>query len=241
MKNIFVSRPTWIATEFQTGLDCFLRFMRSHELNPRTLGASDYPSKTPLDEVISLMSLCSGAIILGYPQIYVEKGMLKDQAIPTPNTQPYFLPTEWNHIEAGLAHARGLPLLVIHHRGVRRGIFDRGAISNFIYERDLTDASWPLHEDINGAFAKWKSELLESHQNSHKSGDFSSGIHLIRAHGVLWNKSATGIEAIAYCPKCRLAMSVFPPGSNEMIACSQCNFIAPFRPGEIGKIVENIK
>ncbi|MEK6741986.1 MAG: hypothetical protein AABZ15_00085 [Nitrospirota bacterium] len=215
--------------------------MRSHELNPRTLGASDYPSKTPLDEVISLMSLCSGAIILGYPQIYIEKGLLKDQSIPTPSTQPYFLPTEWNHIEAGLAHARGLPLLVIHHKGIRRGIFDRGAISNFIYERDLTDASWPLHEDISGAFAKWKSDLRQSKPIAQNATGVALEIHLIQARGVLWNRSAEGIEEVAYCPKCHLAMSVFPPGSDEMIACSQCNFIAPFRPSEIGGIIAGIK
>jgi hypothetical protein len=31
------------------------------------------------------------------------------------------LPTEWNHIEAALAYSQQLPLLVIHHRGIKRG------------------------------------------------------------------------------------------------------------------------
>ena len=121
--DVFVSRPTWVAAEFEAGLAAFLRVLRSLDLTPRTLGATDYPSKAPLDEVIALMGKCAGAVILGYPQLVVETGHLKG----VPINQALELPTEWNHIEAGLAYARELPLLVIHHRGVRRGIFDRGA------------------------------------------------------------------------------------------------------------------
>lgn len=232
MSNVFISRPTWVSAEFRDGLECFLQLLTSHGLIPRTLGASDYATRTPLDEVISLMKQCSGTIILGFPQIGIKKGTLKGKSIPQGNDTPFLLATEWNHIEAALAHASGLPLLVIHHKGVRRGIFDRGTISNFIYEQDLTDASWPLHREISGAFTKWKSELQQS-----KKGTLPGNSELVptmfQAHGVLWNRIGASIEEIAYCPTCKLAMSVFPPGSNEMIACSKCNFIAPFRPNEI--------
>ena len=158
MRDIFVSRPTWISSEFQPGLDHFLSFLKSHELNPRTLGASDYPSKTPMDEVIKIIKSCCGTIILGYPQIQIEKGVLKGEKI---SEMGLLLPTEWNHIEAALSYANKLPLLVIHHIGVKRGIFDRGTISNFIYERDLANHSWSLEKDISGAFSTWKSELID--------------------------------------------------------------------------------
>lgn len=56
----------------------------------------------------------------------------------------------------------------------------------------------------------------------------------VDADGVSWNRKPDGtFEQWAYCPKCRLAMTTFPPGSNEMLLCSRCNFAAPFRPGEI--------
>lgn len=56
----------------------------------------------------------------------------------------------------------------------------------------------------------------------------------VEMSGVLWKKNNIGVyESIIYCPSCQLAMSVFPPGSNEMIVCSKCHFIAPFRPNEL--------
>lgn len=67
MLNIFVSRPTWVSSEFRKGLDNFLKFIEGHGFKPRTLGVEDYPTKAPLDEIIRLMEDCVGAIILGYP------------------------------------------------------------------------------------------------------------------------------------------------------------------------------
>jgi hypothetical protein len=155
MIDVFVSRPTWISPEFKEGLDGFLGLLESLQLNPRTLGATDYPTKAPLDEVISLLDECGGAVILGYPQIMVSEGRIK-----TKEVRNIPLATEWNHIEAGLAYARSLPLLVIHHLGVGRGIFDRGAINSFIYERDLSAPQWPLAPEIRGSVSKWKDQCV---------------------------------------------------------------------------------
>ncbi len=151
MIDIFLSRPTWVGDNFKKGVDNFLRFLKSHELNPRTLGSSDYPSDSPLDEVISLMEKCSGAIILGYPQITITQGTLKGEKFDS----EMLLPTEWNHIEAGLAYARHLPILLIHHLNIRRGVFDRGAVNKFLYEIDLSNSDWPLDERISGALESW--------------------------------------------------------------------------------------
>ena len=151
MIDIFLSRPTWVGDRFKEGLDNFLRFLKSHGLNPRTIGTSDYPSDSPLDEVILLMEKCSGAIILGYPQITVMQGMLKDKKLEN----EMLLSTEWNHIETGLAYARNLPILLIHHLNIKRGVFDRGAVNKFLYETDLSNPGWPLDERISGALLSW--------------------------------------------------------------------------------------
>ena len=101
------------------------------------------------------MEICEGAIILGYPQIEVKEGTIKNE----PLSDPLLLPTEWNHIEAGLAYARRLPLLVVHHIGVARGIFDKGVTDRFIYEVDLSKSDWPLSSEISGALKSWKGEI----------------------------------------------------------------------------------
>ncbi len=157
MINIFLSRPNWIDQSFIKGLEGFLLVLNNLEMKPRTIGATDYPNRSPLDEVIKLMEQCNGAIILGYPQITIKVGTVKEKQID----KELILPTEWNHIETGLAYARGIPLLVIHHIGIIRGVFDRGAISNYIYEINLAKPDWPLRVEIQGALSNWKKEVVQ--------------------------------------------------------------------------------
>lgn len=155
MKNIFLSRPNWIPPECRDGLNNFLTLLKSLELVPRTIGATDYPNKSPMDAVIDLLKECEGAIILGYPQITLMSGSIKDNPI----NDNLVLATEWNHIEAGLAHALELPLLIIHHTTVSRGIFDRGVLNYFLYQKDFCDKTWGISPEISGALTKWKSLL----------------------------------------------------------------------------------
>lgn len=60
-------------------------------------------------------------------------------------------------------------------------------------------------------------------------------------NGVLWKKFDGVIETIAYCPECELAMSAFPPGSDEMLICSKCNFTAPFTPNEVKALAKKLE
>ena len=159
--NIFVSRPTWISSEFEEGLDAFLLTLKNMGLIPRTLGASDYPSKAPLDEVIEIMDECKGAIVLGYPQISVISGTVKDE----PLNSPLILPTEWNHIEAALAYSKGLPLMILHHLEVSRGVFDRGVMNAFVHQVNLTKQNWCLDSTLNGAMTKWKENCISGNAN----------------------------------------------------------------------------
>ncbi len=164
--SIFLSRPTWIAPAFQPGLDAFIRLLESHDLRPRTLGATDYPSRAPLDEVIELMADCAGAVVLGLPQITIATGTVKDRSVANLS-----LGTEWNHIEAALAYARNLPLLVVHHEDVSRGIFDRGTLNCFVYVRDLADPTWPSAVDLTGALTKWRSHVAAGLVRSEAKAD----------------------------------------------------------------------
>lgn len=155
MKDIFLSRPNWVSNSYSKGLDNFLNLLSSHELNPRTIGTTDFPNKSPMDEVIELLYKCEGAIILGYPQIIINNGLVKDDPI----IESISLSTEWNHIEAGLAHALGLPLLVIQDKSVSRGIFDRGVLNSFLYQKEFKDEAWGMSKEIIGALSQWKSKL----------------------------------------------------------------------------------
>lgn len=173
--DVFVSRPNWIDSIYEEGLTGFLAFMESHSLKPRTIGKTDYPNSCPLDEVISLLLECKGVIILGYPQISITTGQIKDESISN-----VILPTEWNHIEASLAYSKRLPLLLIHHQGISRGVFEHGAISKYIYQVDFTKPTWFLAENIIGALSKWKSTIFSGQSDSNESSSISSNIKITK-------------------------------------------------------------
>ena len=170
--NIFVSRPTWVAPEFEEGLKVFLAILENNNLKPRTLGASDYPSKAPLDEVIEIMDQCSGAVVLGYPQISIESGVVKEEKLDS----ELVLPTEWNHIETALAYSKGLPVLVIHHESVRRGVFDRGVMNAFVHSFDLKIPSWPVDTALGGAITAWKNNCEKGNSNFPSSKPIESDL-----------------------------------------------------------------
>ena len=75
MIDVFLSRPTDISDGQQQGMDNLLSLLKFAELNPRTLGATDYPQESPLSEIIEILHSCSGMIVLGYPKIIIEKGL----------------------------------------------------------------------------------------------------------------------------------------------------------------------
>jgi hypothetical protein len=154
--NVFISRPTWVPEPYEEGLNSFIEFLKKEEFDPHTLGTTDFPVDSPLDEVINLMEKSSGVIVLGYPQIKIQKGLIKDEQVKNKH-----LPTEWNQIEGVLAYSLKKPLLIMHDKGISRGIFDRGAINKFIHEVDLREVDWFLNTEIEGAIYNWKSKIKE--------------------------------------------------------------------------------
>ena len=158
MVDVFVSRPTWVPDLFKPGLDGFRRTLSDLGLNPRTIGTTDYPVEGSFDAVMRVMNECDGAVILGYPQIWIREGTVKQAEVESEMT----LPTEWNHIEAALALALGKPVLVIRDVGISGGVFDHGAGNNFIYEEDLSNSGWPISERIHGALESWKETISKS-------------------------------------------------------------------------------
>ena len=63
----------------------------------------------------------------------------------------------------------------------------------------------------------------------------------VNYQGVLWEHAEGTISAVAYCPRCKLAMSALPPGTDEMLVCSKCNFTAPFLPSQVGALAKQLE
>jgi len=70
----------------------------------------------------------------------------------------FYLPTEWNNLEAGIAFALKLPMLIICENGIGGGVFDRGVTDLYIHHDNLPT------ENIKGSATKLITKYFESEQ-----------------------------------------------------------------------------
>jgi hypothetical protein len=151
--EIFLSRPSRLEPRFHKPLAGLERFLNGHRLTPRTLGTNQYTLQSPMDAVLELMDHCKGAIVLGYPQLKVSSGQINGKAVPL---KPRLMhATPWNHMEAVMAYAKDLPLLIIGHEGVTGGVFDKGVLGQYIFTANLAKDGWFRDKRIAGAFPQW--------------------------------------------------------------------------------------
>ena len=87
------------------------------------LDPEDYPSSGALAEVARRIRACHGAIVLGLPDIEVQKGAWRPDTPASGNLDRRWLATPWSHVEAGMAIGLGLPVLLLADDDIRDGVF----------------------------------------------------------------------------------------------------------------------
>lgn len=155
--DVFISRPTSLEEPFEVAYSEFNVLLLSHSLRPRRLGASDYPRKAPLREVINVMKCCRGAIVLGYPQVSMRHEV-RHCGRPT-NDWGHVFPTPWNQIEGALAYREGFPVLVVAQHNVTGGVFDYGVTGEMVIHMDLAKPDWCRSPVFQQPFGDWLREV----------------------------------------------------------------------------------
>ena len=159
--NIFISRPTKIAEEFEKQFTLFDKFLKRAGFNPVRLGANNYTLDAPLRGVIELMKTCQGAIIFGYPQYELNAHISKGgRIIPDIKDIKFTMPTPWNQIEATLAYKDEIPVFIIAHNGVTGGVFDHGVTGEYVLNLNLKKNEWYKDQEFQGVFSAWKNKIL---------------------------------------------------------------------------------
>lgn len=162
MIDVFLSRPNNIGIEEQETLSLIEKILRERDLKLRTIGATDFPNQVPMIAIKNVMKECKGAIIIGFKQIKIEKGINKIGTSNEMELHNKFLPTPWNHIEATMAFVLDLPLLIIRDNEVDGGIFDIGVTNNFIHTFNLATNEWIDEESFLQPFNQWYKEIIKN-------------------------------------------------------------------------------
>jgi hypothetical protein len=133
-------------------------------LEPRALGRGDYPVDSPLREVVVIAKHCSGGLVLGFSQLSVERAQSKSGTPDERRVTGLRVPTPWNHLEAGILFALGLPLLVFREEDVAGGIFDLGASDAFVHQMPTVGGALDV-EGLREVFLRWQARVRERYYN----------------------------------------------------------------------------
>lgn len=152
--RVFVSRPSRFLPEHQPGVERFLQVLAAQGLQPLTVGTLALTANdNPTQQVVRLVDNTYGMVVLGWPQVQIEQGRLRGEPMA-----PTSLPTEWNHIEAAVAVARGRPLMFLRERSVaERGMLDARSLGWFVHDVNGADPAWP--ESMVPALKRWLVEV----------------------------------------------------------------------------------
>ena len=105
---------------------------------------------------------CAGGIILGFEQIYIEKGKRKrnskEQKLIT-KEKPVLIPTPWNNLEAGILFGLKLPLLIFKEEGIEGGVFDYGISDAFIHNMPPPNPTKAKINELKQVFLKWFAQV----------------------------------------------------------------------------------
>jgi hypothetical protein len=158
--NVFVS-VGGTATDTQ---EAFVRAvedrLRSEGLIPHTVGRNTFSADAPLKAVTDLMDKCAGTLVIVLERTYFASGTEKRGGPKEITLTNVKLPTPWNQIEAAMAYARGLPLMVVVEAGVKsEGLLERG---NDWYVQWVMPESAALNSnEFNGVLASWKQKMMQ--------------------------------------------------------------------------------
>lgn len=163
---IFVSCPTQLNQEQELKRLVIMKLLEDLQMEPRSLGRSDYPKDYPLKEVYVIAKHCSGGVILGFEQIFVENGIKKRETIEEKqiiSSNPMLIPTSWNHLEAGILFGLKLPLLIFKEDGIEGGVFDDGITDVFVHKMPPAKTDKSKYNELKQVFLKWQGEVSTSY------------------------------------------------------------------------------
>lgn len=135
---VFLSRPNPFLEEHQKFIDKLKMKLKEYSLETITLQADEYDLTDSINYLKGMIKQCYGIIIIGFKQIFIDKGSKKRGGITNPD---FFYPSEIDlsnqaltspfcHIEGTIGLLNDLPLLIINEEGVREeGIIQGGRFS----------------------------------------------------------------------------------------------------------------
>lgn len=141
---VFLSYPQ----PFNAGQEAFITalksFMQQRNLEPRTLGVTDYDTDVPLRAIRRLMLESNGVITVAFRRTFITKGESRPGTKKAYSLTKKWLTSPYAHIEPAMAFQLGLPTLILREAGVvPEGVLEKGIVGTYMPEFEIADDKAP--------------------------------------------------------------------------------------------------
>ena len=153
-KNVFISMGTPYNSSHTKCRESLIELLREGGVKPRVIDVTDYSTGNPLTDICKILKQCDGAIIVAYERTFVDTGLEKRKSPAEKQLAAVRYTTPWNQIEAAIAHALGLPILVL----VENGLKEEGLLEDkfdWYVERLEISARTFANKDVRGRLLAW--------------------------------------------------------------------------------------
>jgi len=144
-RSVFLSLPSQRTPLQEAVCDRLVTLLAQQGLETQRLPRSDYPPSDAMSEIYRRLGGCVGAVVFGFRVPASTTGESSAGVSP------------WTHVEAGMAYACNLPLLIIREPGVDVGVFHDAVGGHRTHLVDLHEA-WDEHL-VAQSLGPWLAEL----------------------------------------------------------------------------------
>lgn len=163
---VFLSRPNPFLSSQQYFLDELKKRLQQYDIDTITLQADNYDLTDSINYLKGMIKQCYGIIVIGFKQIFIDKGTKKRGAIRNPDffqsnekdLSGQALTSPFCHIEGTIGLLNDLPLLIINENDVREeGILKGGKFSVKTEPFDLSDVdSFFNNKTVDRQISVWE-------------------------------------------------------------------------------------
>lgn len=171
--SVFLSHPRPFNEAQRRLVDGVRRYFSERDLEPRTLGVSDYDTEVPLASIRRMMMECNGVLVLALRRYLVREGSefrsgagVGDEPVAR-DIGGMWLSSPWCQIEAGMGFQLGLPVLVFREEGVKAdGVLEQGVMASYMPEISLSGDPSPFFQSApwRQLINRFEGDVREAHR-----------------------------------------------------------------------------
>jgi hypothetical protein len=195
--NIFISMGSPFTEAQAKFLDALMDMLRACDVEPRVINKTDYSTGNPLADISRVIRECQGAIIVAYERTFFDSGVEKRKSLLEKSITGVRYTTPWNQIEASMAFALGLPILVLMENGLREEGLLEEKYDWYIERLEVSSAAF-LDNNIRARLMAWCRRVQTQKRRRNTSGQISAEMTISELVQMLTLKTAAALLTIAF-------------------------------------------